>query len=127
MPKTSIATSKYKIVVLVIRFISRTEFIAQSINGFDVIRPFFRGDLFRKILNMLIDKVERIQVHIIAPEVFGDGLFGQHPVLLAMNNSNSYSLTVSTSSLPSTCTHHGIGIHLYFLEFEDLMPWNFAV
>ena len=58
-------------------------FVSHTVNGFDVVARAALRDLFSQVLDVTVHEVEIVcQVHVIAPKVFGDGGFGQNPVLI---------------------------------------------
>jgi len=59
------------------------EFIAQAIDRADIIRSAGAGNFPPEVLYVLVDKIEIGQiVSVVAPEMCGNGLTGQHPVLI---------------------------------------------
>src|SRR5450631_2575152 len=61
----------------------RIEFVSQTVDRADIIGASGVADLTAKVFHVLVDEIEISQVvRIVAPEMGGDRLTGEHPVLI---------------------------------------------
>src|SRR5713226_8634692 len=120
---TTSITARYQSVNLLVSFmLVRIEFISESVDGADIVRSTSAADLTAKVLDVLVDEIEISQViRIIPPEMGGNGLAGEHPVLIDQEVEQQVELFAG--GIQQGLSHlrfQGVGVQADLIELYDI-------
>ena len=76
-------------------------FITHPVDGSDVICPGEPEDLLAQVFNMAINEIKIIsEVHVITPEMFGNGRLGKHTVFIGNKKKEQVEFFFMQGPLP---------------------------